>query len=101
MAKSAQSLYMNRVLSKCEFIGFAAFFKYIVRHMEISIFACIFLNLQKLYAKMQYFRRMLQAKLNTWKEPCIFKGICAVNAEIFICNFLTGPLVKTIFEGAG
>ena len=36
---------------------------------------------------------------NTLIESCTFKGKCVVNAEIFICNFLTGPLIKTIFEG--
>ena len=73
--------------------------KYIVGHTEISIFTCICLNLQKLFAKMQYFQRTLQVELNTLKEPCTFKGKCAVNAEICICNFLTGPLIKTTFEG--
>lgn len=60
--------------------------KYIVWHMEISIFTCIYLNFQKLCAKIQYFQRTLQAKLNTLKESCTFKGKCAVNAEIFICS---------------
>ena len=41
---------------------------------------------------MQYFQRMLQAELNSLKESCTFKGKCAKNTEIFICNFLTGPL---------
>ena len=36
-------------------------------------------------------------ELNSLKEPCTFKGKCAVNAENFICNLLTGPLVKMIF----
>jgi len=95
MVKSAQNLDMNRVLSMCEFIGVAAFANiYVVRLTEISIFTCICLNLEKLFAKMQYFQSMLKAELNTLKESCTFKGNCAVNAEIFICNFLTGPLIK-------
>ena len=49
--------------------------------------------------KMQYFERTLQAELNTLKEPCTLKGKCAVNAEIFICNFLTDPLINLIFKG--
>ena len=73
--------------------------KYIVWHTEIRIFTCIYLNFQKLCAKMQYFQRTLQAELNTLKESCTFKGKCAVNAEIFKCNFLTGPLIKKNFEG--
>ena len=73
--------------------------RYTVGHMEISIFTCIYLNLQKLCPKMQYFQRTLQAELNTLKEPCTFKGKCAVNAKIFICNFLTGPSIKIIFIG--
>ena len=63
-------------------------YKYMVGHTEISICTCIYLNLQKLYAKMQYFQRTLQAEFNTLKESCTFKGKCAVNAEILICNFL-------------
>ena len=73
--------------------------KYIVWHTEISIFTCIYLNFQKLCAKMQYFQRTLQAKLNTLKESSTFKGKCAVNTEIFICKFLTGPLIKIFFNG--
>ena len=71
--------------------------KYIVWHTEISIFTCICLNFQKLCAKMQYFQRTLQAKLNTLKESYTFKGKCAVNAENFICDLQTGPLIKIIF----
>ena len=67
--------------------------------MEISSFTCICLNLQKLCAKIQYFQMTMQATLNTLKEPCSFKGKCSVNADIFICNFITGPLIKTIIEG--
>jgi len=73
--------------------------KNIVGHMEIRVFACSCLCLQKLFAKMQYFQSMLHAKLNTLKEPCTFNEKCAVNAEIFIGNFLTGPLIKIIFIG--
>ena len=73
--------------------------KYIVWHTEISIFRCIYLNFQKLCAKIQSFQRTLQAKLNTLKESCTFKGKCAVNAENFICDLQTGPLKKIIFEG--
>ena len=48
---------------------------------------------------MQYFQSTLQVELNTLKEPCTFKDKCAVNAEIFICNFFTGPLINQIFKG--
>ena len=75
--------------------------KYIVGHTEIIILTYIYLNLQKLCEKMQYFQRKLQAKLNTLKEPGTFKGKCVVNAEIFICNFLTGPLMKIILMVGG
>ena len=42
---------------------------------------------------------MLHAKPYILKEPCTFKDKCAVNAEILICNLITDPLIKTIFEG--
>ena len=42
---------------------------------------------------------MLHAKPYTLKAPCTFKDKCAVNAEILMCYLLTGPLIKTIFEG--
>ena len=107
------ALYFERVLHakicvrfRCKHCSFQVWVhwcwglcKYMVRHMEISIFTCIYLNLQKLYAKMQYFQRTLQAELKTLKESCTFKGKCAVNAEIFVCNFLTGPFIKIIFNG--
>jgi len=38
-------------------------------------------------------------ELNSLKEPCTFKGKCAVNTENFKCNLLTGPFIKMIFEG--
>ena len=46
-----------------------------------------------------HFPSMRHAELNSLKEPCTFKCKCAINAEKFICNLLTGPLIKMIFEG--
>jgi len=67
MEKSVQNLDVNIVLSKKKFIGVAVFESTcIVGHTEISLFTCICLQLQKLFAKM---------------------GKCAVNAENFICDF--------------
>ena len=73
MAKSAVNLDVNIVLSMFGFIGVArrcGLCKYIVGHPEISIFTCIYLNLQKLCDKnailskdtagrTQYFERIL------------------------------------------
>ena len=39
----------------------------------------------------------LQAKLNTLNESSTFKGKCAVNAENFICELYTGPLINMTF----
>ena len=51
MAKSVVDLDVNIVLSKYGFIGAVAFSN-IVGLTEISIFTCIYLNLQKLCSKM-------------------------------------------------
>ena len=40
-------------------------------------------------------------ELNTLKEPFTLKGKCAVNAEKFICNLLTVPLIKMILKVSG
>ena len=64
LAKSAQDLDVNIVLSKCEFNGVAAFeSRYIVGHMDIRVFTCICLHLHKLFAIMQLFPSTLHAKL--------------------------------------
>ena len=45
---------------------------------------------------------MLQYTLyGTLEKSCTFKDKCAVNAEILICNLLTGPLIKQFLKVAG
>ena len=64
----------------------------------------------------QYFERMIHGKIEQTfnvnrqlskyaacqtqflvREPFTFKGKCAVTVENFICNLLTGQLIKMIF----
>ena len=56
-------------------------------------------NLSKLMMRTYNFQCALHGKLNTWKKSSTFKGNYAVSAVNFICNLLTGPLIKMIFEG--
>ena len=59
---------------------------------------CMLPVFAEIICKMQYFQSTLHAKLNILKKSSTFKGKCAVNAEIFLCNLLTGPL-NMIFKG--
>jgi len=45
------------------------------------------------------FQSTLHAKPYTLEKSWTFKDKCVVSAEIFICNLLTGPLIKMIFKG--
>ena len=47
---------------------------YIVGHTEISVFTCICLYLQKLYAKMQYFQSTLQEGIQHFKRQMCGKS---------------------------
>ena len=74
--------YFERVLHgeirekfRCEHCSFKVWvhwccglWKNIVDHTENSVYPCICLHLQKLFAKMQYFQSTPQAKLNTLKN---------------------------------
>ena len=82
---------MNRGLSKCEFIGVAAF---------ANIYLGILLpQFAEVMCKNEILSKYTAGQTQSLKEPCTFKGKCAVNAEIFICNFIAGPFNKTIFNG--
>jgi len=56
-------------------------------------------NQCKLLMQTSIFQSTLHAKPFTLEQSCALKDKCAVNAEIFICNLLSGPLLKIIFEG--
>ena len=55
-------------------------------------------NLCKFLMQTGKFQSMLHAKLNTLEKFSTFKGQCWVNVDIFICNLLTGPLIKINFK---
>ena len=55
-------------------------------------------NLRKLLMRTSIFQSTLHAKPYTLKEPCTFKEKCAVNAENFMCDLLSGPLRNIIFK---
>jgi len=53
----------------------------------------------KLMMRTYNFQMPLHGIVNTWMKSSTFKGKCAVNTVNSICNLLTGPLMKIIFEG--
>ena len=56
-------------------------------------------NQRKLLMQTSIFQSTLHAKPYTLEKSCTFKDKCAVNAEIFICNLLIGPLINMTFKG--
>jgi len=56
-------------------------------------------NLLQLLIRTCKFQSTLHGKLNTLEKSWTFKDKCVANAEIFLCNLLTGPFIKIFFEG--
>ena len=96
-AKFAQNLDVNIVLSKCEFIGVAAFESTQLGIWKLA-FSHVFASICRSYLqKCNTFK--VRCKLNSCKESSTFKCKCVVNPENFICDLQTGPLINMIFKG--
>jgi len=93
--------YFERVLHgkirtkcRCEHCSFKVWVNWCC-HMEISVFTCICLHLQKLFAKMQISTH--QAEINTLNESSTFKDKCVVHSWELYMRFIDWPLNKYDF----
>ena len=91
---------VNIALSKCEFIGVAAFERTKLG-IQKSVFSHIFVSICRSYLqKCNTFKVCCRPNsIGTLKKSSTFKGNCVVNAENLICDFQTGPLINMIFKG--